>query len=201
MIRKSGYRFSVKIMLKSKKGKARRSRLLALAGEWKAAHRADAHLARHVVAGDLAGEGERQRHRVGDGDLPGDVVTGHGAVENLSRVALRALRARERSARAFQAQRGAALAHRRAHGEIPVSVDGHCSLLSVPVDRRAGWAEARICAPAYSASRAKAQSFCGSLQVPAAARAARMRLVTSRRNATYWMANAATLAPTRTTAK
>src|SRR5882757_8622013 len=96
--------------------------------ERKAAHRADAHFAGHAVAGNLAGEGECQRHRVGDGDLPGDVVTGNGAVEDFAGIAVGALRSRQRAARARHVERRLALAHRRAHGDIPVSVHGHFGL-------------------------------------------------------------------------
>src|ERR1700761_693489 len=61
--------------------------------EREAAHHADTHFAGHGVARHLAGEVERQRHRIGDGDFPGDVVAGDRAVENLRRIALGALRA------------------------------------------------------------------------------------------------------------
>src|SRR5882757_1602243 len=81
--------------------------------ERKAAHRADAHFAGHAVAGNLAGEGERQRHRVGDGDFPGDVVAGNGAVEDFTGIAVGALRPRQGAAGGLQDQRRLALAHRR----------------------------------------------------------------------------------------
>src|SRR6266853_445233 len=47
-------------------------------GERKTAHRADAHFAGDAVAGNLAGKRQRQRHRVGDRDFPGDVVAAGG---------------------------------------------------------------------------------------------------------------------------
>src|SRR4051812_40589174 len=96
--------------------------------ERKTAHRADTHFAGHAVAGHLAGKGKRQRHRVGDGDLPGDVVAGHGAVKNFAGIAVGALGAGQRAARALHRQRRPALAHRRAHSDIPVSVHGHRNL-------------------------------------------------------------------------
>src|ERR1700761_2373056 len=103
--------------------------LSPLPREREIAHEADAHLAGNSVACDLAGELERQRHRVGDRNLPGEVVAVDGAVENLDRIAVGGLRPGQRAARAFQAQRSVALAHGRRHGEIPVSVHGHLSLL------------------------------------------------------------------------
>src|ERR1700730_2309252 len=164
--------------------------------ERKAAHRADSHFAGHVVAGNLAGEFQRQRHRVGDGDFPGDVVALGGAVEDLGRIALGGLRAGQRAARILQAQGRVALAHRRAHGDAPVSVHGHLKLSSIFV-RKTGMA------PGFGLSSG------GGIAHPAAdaqsreygllARAARIRLMTRTRNATYWMAKAATLAPIRTT--
>src|SRR5260221_6761860 len=93
--------------------------------ERKAAHRADSHFAGDVVAGNLAGEFQRQRHRVGDGDFPGDVVAIGGAVEDLGRIAFGGLRAGQRAARILQAQSRVALAHRRTHGDVPVSVYRH----------------------------------------------------------------------------
>src|SRR5436305_10733438 len=60
----------------------------------KAAHWADAHFAGDGVAGNLAGELERQRHRVGDRDFPGDVVAVGRAVEDFGRIAVGALRSR-----------------------------------------------------------------------------------------------------------
>lgn len=71
--------------------------------EREAAHRADAHFAGHAVAGNRAGEGERQRHRVGDGDFPGDVVAGHGAVEDFAGIAVGGLRAGQRAPALFTA--------------------------------------------------------------------------------------------------
>src|SRR6476620_11626119 len=56
--------------------------------ERKAAHRAEAHFAGDGVAGNLAGELQRQRHRIGDRDLPGDVVAVGRAVEDLGRIAV-----------------------------------------------------------------------------------------------------------------
>src|SRR5260221_9929824 len=86
--------------------------------ERKAAHRADSHFAGDVVAGNLAGEFQRQRHRVGDGDFPGDVVAIGGAVENLGRIAFRGLRARHRAARLLPAPRRLALAQPRTHCDV-----------------------------------------------------------------------------------
>src|ERR1700722_7805704 len=73
--------------------------------ERKTTHRADAHFAGNAVAGNLAGEFERQRHRVGDRNLPGKVIATGFAVENLGRIAFGLLRARQRAARALQAER------------------------------------------------------------------------------------------------
>src|SRR3979490_3258120 len=106
------------------------------AGEREAAHRADAHFAGYAVARDLAGERQRQRHRVGDRDFPGDVVAAvGGAVENLGRIAVGALRPRQHAASILQGQRRVALAHRRAHGDVPVSVHGHLSVSSGDVSQ------------------------------------------------------------------
>src|SRR6266566_9828637 len=66
--------------------------------ERKAAHRADAHFAGDAVAGNLAGELQRQRHRVGDRDFPGDVVAVGRAVEDRGRIAAGTLRPRQRAA-------------------------------------------------------------------------------------------------------
>src|ERR1700730_1604936 len=96
----------------------------------KAAHRADAYFARNTIARDLAGELERQRHRVGDGDLPGDVVAVGLAVENLGRIAVGGLCTRQRAAGILQAERRIPIPHRRAHGDVPVSVDGHSRISS-----------------------------------------------------------------------
>src|SRR6185369_16100460 len=93
--------------------------------ERKTAHRADAHFAADGVAGDLAGEGQRQRHRVGDRDFPGHVVAVDGAVEDRAGLAVGALGAGQRAALALQGEIGVTLAHRRAHGNFPVSVDRH----------------------------------------------------------------------------
>src|SRR5882724_94812 len=99
-------------------------------GKRKTAHRADAHFARNTIARDLAGELECQRHRVGDGDLPGDVVAVGLAVEDLGRIAVGGLRTRQRAAGILQAERRISIAHRRAHGDVPVSVDGHSRISS-----------------------------------------------------------------------
>ena len=112
------------------RGRSSATRLLRpRARERKAAHRADAHFAGYAVAGDLAGEFQRQRHRIGNRDFPGDVVALGGAVEDLGRIAVGALRARQRAAGVLYGQRRLALAHRRAHADVPVSVHGHLSLL------------------------------------------------------------------------
>src|SRR5436189_46015 len=57
-------------------------------GERKAAHRADAHFAAHAVAGDLSDELKRQRHRVGDRDLPVDGIVANGSVEDFRGIAI-----------------------------------------------------------------------------------------------------------------
>src|SRR6185437_13182622 len=99
--------------------------------ERKVAHEADAHLAGDGIARDRALELQRQRHRIGDRYFPGDVVAADGTVENLGGVAIGALRAGQRAAGALQAQRRVAIAHRRRHGKIPVSVHRHSSLLII----------------------------------------------------------------------
>src|SRR6266566_4083118 len=73
--------------------------------ERKTAHRADAHFAGNAVARNFAGERQRQRHRVGDGDFPGDVVAVGGAVENLGGIAVGTMSAWQVAAGVLPGQR------------------------------------------------------------------------------------------------
>jgi len=98
--------------------------------ERKAAHRADPHFAGNAVARNLAGEVEGQRHRIGDGNLPGDVVAIDLAVEDLRGISFSGHRPRQRGAGTLQRQRCVAIAHRCAHGDVPGSVHGHSRISS-----------------------------------------------------------------------
>src|SRR5712691_5737916 len=93
--------------------------------EGRAAEHAELHATGHRGAVDRAGEIERQRHRLGDGHFPGDVVAVDAAVENVGRLSLRRLGAFELAAHVLHHERGRPLAHRRVHGEVPGSVYGH----------------------------------------------------------------------------
>src|ERR1700731_4306505 len=119
-------------------GAQRFSRLRPAPPEWKAAHRSDAHFTGNAVARNFAGELKRQGHRIGDRDFPGDVVAIGATVEYLGRIAVGALRPRSLAAAVLQAQGRVAVAYRRAHGEIPVSVYGHQCLHAVLSQNRNG---------------------------------------------------------------
>src|SRR5947209_9332615 len=91
--------------------------------EGETAHGPNAHFAGDAVTRNLAGEGKRQRHRVGYRDLPGHVIAADGTVEDIPRIPVGALCPGQGAARTFQRKRRVALPHRRAHRNVPVSVD------------------------------------------------------------------------------
>src|SRR6266581_3187745 len=173
----------------------RQSGLRPCPRERKASHRADPHFAGDAVARNLAGERQRQRHRVGDRDFPGDLLAVGGAVEDLGGIAVGALGARQRAARILQGQRRVALAHRRAHGDVPVSVHGHRCLLNACSQNRNGSGIWVGLGGGIAHIAGYAQSWAARDQ----ARAARIRLVMRTRNTTYCTAKAVSFAPINTT--